>query len=920
MKKIFSFFVLMVFVFCVDAYAYDIKYGNYYFNKLALTGSESVGGVQTYHYNVEATSKEGGYSRFAQLYSGAVAPPATFTTTDIVNGETITNIYTLTKIGAMAFANNASATEITIPETVTEIADMALIGNLDITKLTCLATTPPSHGNTYFLVSENITSTATLYVPKGCKSAYASANGWRMFSNIKEIEPSLGGHDYVDLGLPSGKLWATCNLGATSPSGYGTYIAMNSTDQVKSSWGNYWATPTRTEYNELINNCTWTWETMNGVNGYKVTGSNGNSIFLPATGFQIMGYGQSVGDALYYWTQTPSSESGFYYMLTGSPSSYKSNSTYNASIMSAPIRPICTIIPEVKVASISLSSNSLDLTEGDKTTLTATVLPNNATNKDVTWSSSNPSVASVNSTGLVVALAEGNATVTVKANDGSNAEATCQITVQAAIDYSKEYVDLGLPSGKLWAICNLGAKNPSEYGTYISMNSTDQVKSSWGDDWATPTRAEYDELINNCAWTWETMNGVPGYKITGSNGNTMFLPAAGFQDSGKKASVGSKLYYWSRTSPETGICNLLYGSSSIYGIIEGSQLLYVPIRPISTFTPDIKVASITLSANTLYLTEGDINTLTATVLPNNATNKYVTWSSSNPSVASVSSTGVVTAVAEGSATISVKANDGSNAEASCQITVQAAIDHSKEYVDLGLPSGLLWAVTNVGAKKAEDYGDYFAWGETTPKSEYSWATYKYSNGSEKSLTKYCTDASYGDVDNIEKLEEEDDAATVNWGKPWRTPTLEETQELITYCTWLYTKQNGVSGYNVTGSNGNSIFLPTTGMKQYNGTFFSDRTCALTSIIFNAPNGNPSSASVLCCEDQKPHWWYGWDRCFGYTVRPVMLPESVGIPIISNIEDNEIEGIYSINGYRIKSLQKGINIVKFKNGKSKNILK
>lgn len=920
MKKTISLFVCLVFLFCINAHAYDVKYGNYYFNKLALTSSESVGGVMTYHYNVEATSKEGGYSKFAQIYSGAIAPPATFTTTDIVNGETVTNIYTLTKIGVMAFANNASATEIIIPETVTEMSDMALMGNHDIKKLTCLATTPPSYGTSFLLVPYEIASVATLYVPIGSKSAYASANGWRIFSDIKEVVPSLGDHDYVDLGLPSGKLWATCNLGATSPSGYGTYITMNSTDQVKSSWGSYWATPTRAEYNELVNYCTWSWQTKNGVSGYKLTGPNGNTMFLPAAGFQIMGVGQSVGSNLYYWTQTPSSESGFYYMLTGSNASYRTNNTYNASIMSAPVRPICTFKPDVKVTSITLSSNSLDLTEGEKATLTVTVLPNNATNKNVTWSSSNSSVASVSSTGVVTAIAEGSATITIKANDGSNTEATCQISVQAAIDHSKEYVDLGLPSGKLWAICNLGAKSPSEYGTYVSINSIDQVKSSWGDDWATPTRAEYDELLNNCTWTWETMNGVLGYKVTGSNGNSIFLPAAGFLDSGNEKSVGSKLYYWTRTSPGIGISNLLYGSSSICGIIEGNQLLYAPIRPINTFTPDVKVASITLSTNTLYLIEGEKVSLTARILPNNATSQNVTWSSSNPSVASVSSTGKVTAISEGSATITVKANDGSKVEATCQITVEADIDHSKEYVDLGLPSGLLWAVTNVGAKRAEDYGDYFAWGETVPKSDYSWETYKYANGSGKSLTKYCTDVTYGDVDNKEQLKEEDDAATMNWGKPWRTPTLVETQELITYCSWAKTTQKGVNGYSVTGPNGNSIFLPSTGVKQYNGTSYSDRACVQTSILFNATNGEPSSASVLCCEDIKPHWWYGWDRCWGYTVRPVMLPESLDITVISDIKANEIEGIYSINGIKIKSLQKGINIIKFKNGKSKTVMK
>jgi len=199
---------------------------------------------------------------------------------------------------------------------------------------------------------------------------------------------------------------------------------------------------------------------------------------------------------------------------------------------------------------------------------------------------------------------------------------------------------------------------------------------------------------------------------------------------------------------------------------------------------------------------------------------------------------------------------------------------TKEAVDLGLPSGLLWATTNVGANHPEEYGSYFSWAETTPKTEYSWATYKYANGSERTLTKYCSSSDYGIVDNKETLDKEDDAATVNWGKSWRTPTLRESQELISYCTWTYSSLNGINGYVVTGPNGNSIFLPAGGVKQYTSTFYSGTdACVLTSTIFNASNGKPSSASVLYVENGTPHYWYGWSRCWGYPVRPVYVSGS-----------------------------------------------
>ena len=136
-----------------------------------------------------------------------------------------------------------------------------------------------------------------------------------------------------------------------------------------------------------------------------------------------------------------------------------------------------------------------------------------------------------------------------------------------------------------------------------------------------------------------------------------------------------------------------------------------------------------------------------------------------------------------------------------------------EYVDLGLPSGIKWATCNVGASRPEHYGGYYAWGETETKSNYAWeTTYKWCNGSENTMTKYCTDSSYGTVDNKTVLEPEDDVAHVQWGGSWRMPTHAEQQELIDECTWDWTTLNGINGYKVTGLNGKSISLPAAGCR------------------------------------------------------------------------------------------------------------
>jgi len=127
-----------------------------------------------------------------------------------------------------------------------------------------------------------------------------------------------------------------------------------------------------------------------------------------------------------------------------------------------------------------------------------------------------------------------------------------------------------------------------------------------------------------------------------------------------------------------------------------------------------------------------------------------------------------------------------------------------DWVDLGLPSGLLWATRNVGASSPEDYGDYFAWGETSPKSVYDESTYRYYNSSSTRYTKYTGS------DGLTILQPGDDAATANYGG--RTPTKEEWQELMDNTTIQWTTQNGVNGCRFTGSNGNSLFLPAAGLR------------------------------------------------------------------------------------------------------------
>ena len=285
------------------------------------------------------------------------------------------------------------------------------------------------------------------------------------------------------------------------------------------------------------------------------------------------------------------------------------------------------------------------------------------------------------------------------------------------------------------------------------------------------------------------------------------------------------------------------------------------------------VTSITLSETYISLQPDETKRLTATVMPADADNPAVTWTSSNEAVAEVNSTGRVTANAYGTCTITCSATDGSGVKAECQVTVKKP--DTMEYVDLGLPSGTLWATCNVGASEPEEYGDYFAWGETKPKSMYNWSTYKWCNGSSTTMTKYCTRSDYGYngfTDNLTELEPEDDAATANWGSGWKMPSRDQIQELYnsSYTTSEWTHVNGVYGLKVTSkSNGNSIFLPAAG-DRYGTSFGYARSYGyywsrslLTSYSY--------SAYYLYFSSGKRSWDYR-NRDYGQSVRAVRVQE------------------------------------------------
>ena len=445
---------------------------------------------------------------------------------------------------------------------------------------------------------------------------------------------------------------------------------------------------------------------------------------------------------------------------------------------------------------------------------------------------------------------------------------------------SHDYVDLGLPSGTLWATCNVGADTPEGYGDYFAWGETqpkstytwsncqycigsnslnvkltkycsqseygyngftddltmlssddDAATANLGAAWRMPTQAEWQELLNNTTHTWTTQNGVNGRLFTASNGNSLFLPAAGFF--GGSLSLTGECGYYKSSSRRTddsreARCYFFDNTSNSY--MEDFFRYYgQSVRAVRHKNYEINVTAYPLAGGSVsgggsYM-DYTLCTLTATA---NGGFVFENWTEN----------GVVVST-EATYTFTVNGNRN----------LVANFCFYCPYVDLGLPSGLLWATCNVGADTPEGYGDYFAWGETQPKNTYNSSTYTYSN-------------------NPAILPSDHDAATANWGAGWRMPSRLEWQELLDNTTHTWTTQNGVNGWLFTASNSNSLFLPAAGMG-FNGPVNNGSRGYYWSREVNATA--PSEARFLYFESSDCYTSTR-KRYFGCSVRPVRSPD------------------------------------------------
>jgi hypothetical protein len=405
----------------------------------------------------------------------------------------------------------------------------------------------------------------------------------------------------VDLGLSV--RWASYNVGATKPEEYGGYygwadptgtntstnvytsenspinISGTEYDIARAKWGVNWRLPTDAEVQELFNSCTWTWTTQKGVNGYKVVGKNGNSIFLPAAGNRYGTAMDLVGAYGEYWSGILSDNIYSAIHLSFNSGGYglaTSNCFFGLSV-----RPVfnSNSISVVTGSAYNITQISVKLTGA----VIGTV-PHDTISCGMFYSTQSAGVK--NGTKVASNLsADGNFSITLNGFIGNTTYYYCAYLMiddkyyygevksftTKAYEKSGDAVDLGL--SVKWASCNVGATKPEGYGGYygwadptgtktstndddypsanppseISGTEYDIARAKWGGNWRFPTIEEMEELVYNCTWTWTTQNGVNGMKVVGPNGNSIFLPAAGYRGGTGMSYVGTDGGYWSGT-------------------------------------------------------------------------------------------------------------------------------------------------------------------------------------------------------------------------------------------------------------------------------------------------------------------------------------------------------------------------------------
>ena len=564
-----------------------------------------------------------------------------------------------------------------------------------------------------------------------------------------------------------------------------------------------WRVPSRSELESLVNAGS-VWITFyGGVNGH-LFGTAPYQIFLPAVDPRNGdGTLYHTGLSSFYWSSTAFTERGAFYMMSAHNVRWSIDSrTFGLSVR-------CVEDIDIAVIGVKLNKTEITLTIGDSETLIATITPDTATNQNVTWHSSDTSVATVDDWGNVNAISAGTTAITVTTVCGGHT-ASVDITVQLPPQDEEGIVI----NGVRWATRNVDAPgtfaaHPESVGMFYQWNrrigwvargigsipaadwdDTSDTGVKWEakndpcpEGWRVPTEAELRSLYDKGSIS-TTLSGVSG-RLFGIAPFQIFLPAA-----------GNSAAYWSSTScvPWGGVAAALefsneqgsWGEFIIFNPSCGSLSTSNAVSVRCVADESIPVQSVTLNKTVITLIAGDTETLTLTIFPESATNQNVTWTSNNPSVATVNENGVVTAISTGTATITVTTVCGGRT-ASANVTVQLPPQNEDGVVI----NGVRWATRNVGAP-----GTFAAQPESTGLF-YQW-------NRRQGWTSLETPNDWGS-----DLETEEWASANDPCPPgWRVPTTLEFHSLNAGNS-VWTTRNGVPG-RLFGTAPNQVFLPAAG--------------------------------------------------------------------------------------------------------------
>lgn len=794
----------------------------------------------------------------------------------------------------------------------------------------------------------------------------------KMGGRIAYGEPKMLGLEFVDLGLPSGLKWANINIGSQTPMDNGNYyawgevqtksnynsnsygnitdldIAGTTKDAAQVIWQGPWRMPTKSDLQELLNNCTRQRTTLYGKSGDLLTSRiNGKTIFLPLTGYRNGTSWHDQNNRVISWTSTrsESSQSIAWFIDDYNNGGLNANTAYTYQGLT--IRPVALVNDILDDESmIQLTTDSVHWEVGDNEATLYGYLLGLRYNNDATESGFAYATTPITDDGT--GTQEG--IHFLKTNEGemekvANGVFSCRLPgvkdstvyyyrayVKVANKYyyaqerefGRRFVDLGLPSGAIWANINLGASGCDDSGDYyawgettaktsfsrpdtypdlgadIAGSSNDAAHVNWGGLWRLPTQDDVNELLTSCTWTEVTKYDQSMYKVVGPNGDSIFIAKRGSMNGTSVANDGERASFWTSNlnviedyKKENAYGTSFYGANRTIATVP--RYYGYTIRPIIKYTHELA------DHTKIYLTTDSTNWKVGVVEPRlvgavagldaldadqnvTVTRGFVVGYANDEDALKVVANGgdAQKIVDEVAATASDTDNTFRGTTTYAKDTTyyyRAYVKIAKtgeadayyygnirryglELVDMG--NNLIWASLNLGSQISSDFGERYAWGETTAnKSSYTQGTYAwYDNG-------------YTNIGvNISKTNR--DAAKSHWGGKWRMPTTLEMNWLVNpdNCTWEWTTEDGVSGYRVTskveGHEGKSIFLPAAGYQEY--SFY--KSLGTDCYYWTASSYNDNLSYYLHGDAASVNASEGYERFYGLLIRPVKSSDSI----------------------------------------------